>query len=106
MFYRHRLSIKLIMPDRSLSILLVGGGAREHALAWKLSKSPRVEHIYVVPGNAGTASLPNVSNNSEASVNDHPALVSLAKTLRIGLVVVGPDDPVVNGIEAHFRMSS
>lgn len=65
-----------------------------------------VEHIFVVPGNAGTGSgLIKVSNHIETAANDFPNLVLLAKLLRIGLVVAGPDDAVVDGIEGGFRES-
>ena len=87
-----------------LRILLVGKGGREHALAWKLSQSPQVEHIFVVPGNGGTAhGLKKVSSVEHTSANNYPNLVLLAKELRIGLVVVGPDDAVADGIEGYFR---
>ncbi|KAI9791104.1 MAG: hypothetical protein M1816_004335 [Peltula sp. TS41687] len=87
-----------------LRILLIGKGGREHGLAWKLSQSPRVEHIYVVPGNGGTAhGLKKVSNVDHVSANNYPNLVSLAKELNISLVVVGPDDAVADGIEGYFR---
>lgn len=87
-----------------LRILLVGKGGREHALAWKLSQSPQVEHIFVLPGNGGTAhGLAKVSNLDNTSANDYPKLVSLAKELHIGLVVVGPEDSIVDGIEGYFR---
>jgi phosphoribosylamine--glycine ligase/phosphoribosylformylglycinamidine cyclo-ligase len=89
-------------PD-SLKILLVGKGAREHALAWKLTQSPSVAHVYVVPGNGGTHGLPNVSNIRSVEANDYPALVALAQDLGVGLVVAGPDDAVVDGIEGFFR---
>jgi phosphoribosylamine-glycine ligase len=95
-----------MIPETNLRILLVGKGGREHALAWKLSQSPMVEHIFVVPGNAGTASgLTKVSNHTETAANDFPNLVLLAKKLRIRLVVAGPDDAVVDGIEGYFRES-
>ncbi|KAK1963326.1 phosphoribosylamine-glycine ligase [Colletotrichum sublineola] len=86
-------------------ILLVGKGGREHALAWKLSHSPSVEHVFVFPGNGGTAKgLLNVSNVNE-KVEDYADLVSVSKRFSITLVVVGPDDDVVNGIEGFFRDS-
>jgi phosphoribosylamine-glycine ligase len=88
-----------------MKVLLVGKGGREHALAWRLSSSPSVEHIYVVPGNGGTAALRNVSNVQSIAANDYQALVSLSKELGIGLVVAGPDDAVVDGIEGYFRDS-
>jgi phosphoribosylamine-glycine ligase len=61
-----------------------------------------VEHVYVVPGNAGIGTLAKVSNYTGAAANDYPKTVSLAKELHIGLVVVGPDDAVVDGIEGLF----
>ena len=91
------------MEHGELKVLLVGKGAREHSLAWKLAQSQLVSHIYVVPGNGGTSDLRNVSNISSVEANDYPALVALAKDLGIGLVVAGPDDAVVDGIEGFFR---
>lgn len=89
-----------------LNILLIGKGAREHSLAWKLAQSPSVKHIYVAPGNGGTENnLSNVSNISNINEDDYPALVTLAKELSIGLVVVGPDGPVVDGMSAYFEGS-
>lgn len=91
-------------PD-GFKILLVGKGAREHSLAWKLAQSPSVRHVYVVPGNGGTSQLDHVSNICSVEANDYPGLVALAKDLGIGLVVAGPDDAVVDGIEGFFRGS-
>lgn len=88
-----------------LKVLLVGKGGREHALAWKLTQSPSVRHVYVVPGNGGTAKLPRVSNIDNVEANNYLLLVSLAKELHIGLVVAGPDDAVIDGIEGYFRGS-
>ncbi|KAK2615481.1 hypothetical protein N8I77_002231 [Diaporthe amygdali] len=87
-----------------LKVLLVGKGGREHALAWKLVHSPSVEHVFVVPGNGGTASLPGVTNIDDIAANDYPGLVRLSQDLDIGLVVAGPDD-AVDGIEGFFRGS-
>jgi len=87
----------------NLTILLVGNGGREHALAWKLSQSPRVERIIVVPGNAGTASCPKVTNNAVVSADDFPGLVALARDEKVNLVVPGPEAPLVDGIEGFFR---
>ncbi|KAK2734621.1 hypothetical protein FQN57_001615 [Myotisia sp. PD_48] len=88
-----------------MKVLLVGKGGREHSLAWKLSQSPTVNHVYVLPGNGGTCALPNVSNISHIKENDYAGMVSLAKDLGIGLVIAGPDDAVVDGIEGYFRGS-
>ncbi|KAK9470870.1 phosphoribosylglycinamide synthetase [Dipodascopsis tothii] len=87
----------------SLRILLVGGGGREHALAWKLSQSSLVEHIYVAPGNGGTArGLKNVSNVPIDSA-DFASLVKFALEREVNLVVPGPEQPLVDGIETVFR---
>ena len=75
---------------------------REHALAWKLSQSPLVSHIYVVPGNGGTASLPKTSNEPSIGQEDFPALSSFAQTHSINLLVPGPEAPLVAGITDHF----
>lgn len=86
-------------------ILLIGKGGREHALAWKLTCSKYVEHVYIVPGNAGTEALPKASNCCEVAENDYPGLVKLSRRLNINLVVVGPDDAIVAGIGDYFRYS-
>ncbi|CZS88655.1 related to bifunctional purine biosynthetic protein [Rhynchosporium agropyri] len=86
-----------------MSILLVGRGGRESALAHKLSQSNQVAKIFVAPGNGGTAQgIPKVSN-IDADEEDFHGLVALAKKLDIGLVVPGPDAHIVNGIEGYFR---
>ncbi|KAI9806206.1 MAG: hypothetical protein M1825_006321 [Sarcosagium campestre] len=91
------------MTDR-LRVLLIGKGGREHALAWKLSQSSRVEEIFVCPGNGGTeAGLPKVQNIISVPENDYPGLVQLAERLKVNLVVPGPDLAVVDGIEGFFR---
>ena len=87
----------------SLRILLIGNGGREHALAWKLSQSPYVETIIVVPGNGGTAGLSKVTNNTTVSADDYPALVDFAKKEKLNLVVPGPEAPLVDGVEGFFR---
>lgn len=87
-----------------LRILLIGNGGREHALAWKLSQSPRVDMIYVVAGNGGTArGLKRVENVDTLKADDFPGLVAFAKENRINFVVPGSEAPLVAGIESHFR---
>ena len=86
-----------------LRILLVGNGGREHALAWKLSQSPRVESILVVPGNGGTSNCPKTSNISHVKANDYPGLVMLAQKHNVNLLVPGPEAPLVDGVEGYFR---
>ena len=93
---------------KGIRILLIGSGGREHALAWKLSQAQSAEHIFVFPGNGATSQTDKVSNVAtevEIADGDYSCLVSLAKELNIGLVVVGPDSVVVDGIEAYFRES-
>lgn len=86
-----------------LRVLLIGKGAREHALAWKLAESPLVEHVYVVPGNGGTAQgLPKVSNLPQPA-GGYPAYVQLAQEKQANFAVIGPDDEVVGGLEGFFR---
>ncbi|OSC99445.1 aminoimidazole ribonucleotide synthetase [Trametes coccinea BRFM310] len=88
--------------DSPLSILVVGSGGREHALAWKLSQSPRVHKIFVCPGNGGTAHE-SKTTNVNLSASDFPALVDFALKNDVSLVLPGPEQPLVDGIESHFR---
>jgi len=83
-------------PERAnMKILIVGQGGREHALAWKISKSPMVQKVYCLPGNAGTASL---GENIHVSVEDIKGIVEQSKKLAVDLVVVGPEAPLVDGL--------
>src|SRR4051812_37172435 len=82
-----------------MRILVVGSGGREHALTWKLLKSPQAERIFCAPGNAGTA---EVAENVAIPVSDLMALVRFAKENRVDLTVVGPDDPLAAGIVDLF----
>jgi phosphoribosylamine--glycine ligase len=82
-------------------ILIVGGGGREHALAWKAAQSPRAERVWVAPGNAGTAREPGVSNVAIAA-DDVDGLVSFAREHRVDLTIVGPEMPLVQGIRDAF----
>jgi phosphoribosylamine---glycine ligase len=86
----------------SLKILIVGGGGREHALAWKSAQSPRVDHVFVAPGNAGTALEPKVSN-VDIAVEDGAALLAFAAQEGIDLTIVGPEGPLVAGIVDRFQ---
>lgn len=80
-------------------MLVVGSGAREHALAWKLSQSSRAGEIFVAPGNAGTAT---VATNVPVAVGDFDGLLKLIEDHDIGLTVVGPEDPLANGLADHL----
>ncbi|MCC6714174.1 MAG: phosphoribosylamine--glycine ligase [Gammaproteobacteria bacterium] len=84
-----------------MKVLIVGGGGREHALAWKVAQSPRVAQVYVAPGNAGTAREPKVGNVA-IGAEDIPALLRFATERRIDLTVVGPEAPLVAGIVDEF----
>ncbi len=88
------------MPKAKTDILIVGSGAREHALAWKLSQSPRVGKIYVAPGNAGTETF---CENVPIRADNIPDLTKFASTKNIGLTVVGPDEPLSLGIVDQFK---
>ena len=80
-----------------MNILIVGNGGREHALAWKLTQSPRVQRIYVAPGNAGTA-----GHNVAIAVDDIPALLAFARENQVDLTIVGPEAPLAAGIVDTF----
>ena len=84
-------------------VLLIGNGGREHALAWKLSQSSRVDVIFAVPGNGGTAACPKVTNISNVSAEDFPGLVNFAQCNGVNLVVPGPEAPLVEGVEGFFK---
>ncbi|KAJ3998561.1 aminoimidazole ribonucleotide synthetase [Lentinula boryana] len=86
----------------SLKILLLGAGGREHALTWKLAQSPLVEHIYVCPGNGGTHQEAKASNLN-LPPNDFAQLVDFSVKTGVDLVVPGPEQPLVDGIEMYFR---
>ena len=78
-----------------MKVLLLGSGGREHALAWKIAQSPKVEKLYIAPGNAGTDT---VGENVNIKATDFPALKTFALEQNIGMIVVGPEDPLVQGI--------
>ncbi|HEY8267020.1 MAG TPA: phosphoribosylamine--glycine ligase [Steroidobacteraceae bacterium] len=88
-----------------MKVLVVGGGGREHALAWKLAQSPRVAEVLVAPGNAGTAREPKCRNVAIAAT-DIAALVSLARAEDVGLTVIGPEGPLVAGIVDAFEAAA
>ena len=84
-----------------MKLLIVGGGGREHALAWKCAQSPRVSQVFVAPGNAGTALEPRV-RNVDIAADDIGALLEFAVREDIGLTIVGPEGPLVAGIVDRF----
>ncbi len=84
-----------------MNILVIGGGGREHALAWKAAQSPNVETVYVAPGNAGTAREPGLENVA-IGAEDIPALLAFARDRAIDLTIVGPEAPLVAGVVDRF----
>lgn len=82
-----------------MNILLLGSGGREHALAWKIAQSPKVDTLYIAPGNPGTAGL---GVNLPIAADDFPSLKKAALENKIDLVVVGPEDPLVKGVYDFF----
>ena len=85
-----------------MKVLIVGGGGREHALAWKAAQSGQVDLVYVAPGNAGT-SIENKIENVAISAEDIPALKTFAENEKISLTIIGPEVPLVAGIVDEFQ---
>jgi phosphoribosylamine---glycine ligase len=88
------------LMSKKLKILVVGSGGREHAISWKLSRSSKVERLYVAPGNAGTT---QVAENVDIKATDITGLMQFAKQKEIDLTIVGPDDPLAAGIVDEFQ---
>ncbi len=86
-----------------MKILLLGSGGREHALAWKIAQSKKVEKLYIAPGNAGTS---DCGENVAIGVNEFEKLKDFVKQNAIDMVVVGPEDPLVKGIYDDFKSDS
>ena len=85
-----------------MRVLVIGGGGREHALAWKAAQSPQVQTVFVAPGNAGTAREAKLKN-VDIDVLDNSALIDFARHNNIDLTLVGPEAPLVNGVVDAFR---
>lgn len=85
-----------------MKVLMIGGGGREHALAWKLAQSSQVEQVFVAPGNAGTATEAKLTNVAIAAT-DLDGLVAFARDEQVGLTVVGPEAPLVEGVVDRFQ---
>ena len=82
-----------------MNILLLGSGGREHALAWKIAQSPKVEKLYIAPGNAGTK---EVGENVNIAVSDFDTIAEFVLANNVSMVVVGPEDPLVKGVYDYF----
>ncbi|PKM13541.1 MAG: phosphoribosylamine--glycine ligase [Gammaproteobacteria bacterium HGW-Gammaproteobacteria-3] len=87
-----------------MKVLIVGSGGREHALAWKVKQSARVDKVFVAPGNAGTAQEASVEN-VDLAVDDISGLLAFAKTHNIDLTIIGPEVPLVLGIVDRFQQA-
>jgi phosphoribosylamine--glycine ligase len=87
-----------------MKVLVIGGGGREHALAWKIALSPRVDSVLVAPGNAGT-SAESLVTNVYVAADDIDGLLALAQAEHIDLTVVGPEAPLVNGVVDKFTQA-
>lgn len=85
-----------------MNILIIGNGGREHALAWKAAQSSQVDTVFVAPGNAGTA-LDSGIENVAIAINDFAALANFAQTNNVGLTIVGPEAPLVEGVVDYFN---
>ncbi len=83
-----------------MNILLLGSGGREHAIAWKIAKSSKVDKLFIAPGNAGTA---QVGTNVDIKADDFPAIKDFVLSHQVEMVVVGPEDPLVKGIYDYFK---
>jgi phosphoribosylamine--glycine ligase len=83
-----------------MKLLLLGSGGREHALAWKIAQSPKVEKLYIAPGNAGTS---EVGENVAMKADDFDAIAAFVLDKQVDIVVVGPEDPLVKGIVDYFK---
>ncbi len=82
-----------------MKIAVIGSGGREHAIAWKLSQSKKAEKVFVLPGNGGT------ENNIPVNVNDFAEIKKFCESENVGLILVGPEDPLANGIVDYFKDS-
>ena len=83
-----------------MNILLLGSGGREHAIAWKIAQSPKVDKLFIAPGNAGTAL---VGTNVDIKADDFAAIKDFALANQVNMVVVGPEDPLVKGVYDYFK---
>ena len=86
-----------------MNVLIIGSGGREHALAWKIAQSDHCEKIYIAPGNAGTAAL---GQNLNIEVSDFAGIAEALFELKISMLVIGPEDPLVNGLRDYLQNNS
>src|SRR3990167_1822060 len=95
-------SLCVFAASDRMRVLIIGGGGREHALAWKVAQSPKVEKIFVAPGNAGTA-LETKCENIAVAAEDVDGLLRFAQKNKVDLTIVGPEAPLVLGVVDRFQ---
>src|SRR5580692_10267647 len=100
-WYSPACAISAIERSGAMKVLIIGGGGREHALAWKCAAEPGVEDVLVAPGNAGTAAEPRVRNVA-VDAEDVAGLVALAVAEQVDLTIVGPEAALVAGVVDAF----
>src|SRR5690606_3484210 len=88
------------LPHTKMKLLVIGSGGREHALAWRLAQSPRVQTVFVAPGNGGTARARQIRN---VALSDVAELIDFARSEKIAYTVVGPEAPLAAGIVDAFQ---
>ena len=86
-----------------MNVLIIGSGGREHAFAWKVSQSTKCGNLFIAPGNAGTA---KIGKNLTIGVNDFDEIAIAIKHHNIEMLIVGPEDALVNGIRDYFKSRS
>ena len=90
----------VVKKEKNMKLLLLGSGGREHALAWKIAQSPKIEKLYIAPGNAGTS---NAGENVAIKADDFEAIKAFVLGNGVNMVVVGPEDPLVKGVYDFFK---
>ena len=100
-FHNLEITEEIIRKYNFMNVLIIGSGGREHAIAWKISKSSMIKKLIVCPGNAGTEL---VAKNIELDINDFNKIKLLCIEEEIDIVIVGPEDPLVNGISDYFKL--
>lgn len=91
-----------MQDDRTLNVMVIGGGGREHAICWKIAQSSRLAKLYCAPGNGGTAIL-DKTENVDLKVSDFAGISAFAKSHAVDLIVIGPDNPLADGIVDYLE---
>ena len=83
-----------------MNVLIIGAGGREHALAWAISSSPMISHLYCAPGNAG---IEEIADCVTLNIDNHAEIIAFCEANKIGFVIIGPEDPLVAGLADDLR---